>query len=409
MIDTKKIRQDFPMFKNYPEMQGHRFCYLDNAATTFKPYSVIKAGDDYYNFFTANSHRGDYDLAHTVDVRYQEAREKVAKFINVKPEEVAFTSGDSMSMNMIAYGLSKFLKEGDEILLSEAEHASNVLPWFAICGHTKAHVSYIPLTKEGRLTAENLEKSITSHTKIISLAQVTNVLGYTIDCKELALIAHKHHCYFVVDGAQSVPHMKIDVKDMDCDFLAFSGHKMVGPTGIGIMYGKYDILMQIDPLMTGGGMNSRFETCGNVTYQIPPIKFEAGTQNLAGAVGLGAACDYLTEVGLDNIREHETKLRKMMIEGLQKLDNIIIYNPNADSGIVTFNVKGVFAQDAASLLNSKGVAVRSGQHCAKILMDFLKTDATVRASLYLYNDEDDVRQFIEACKKGGDFLDAYFN
>jgi cysteine desulfurase/selenocysteine lyase len=409
MIDTKKIRQDFPMFKNYPLMQGKRFCYLDNAATTFKPYSVIKAGDAYYESFTANSNRGDYDLAHTVDVEYEKARETVARFINAKPQEVAFTSGDSMSMNMIAYGLSKFLNEGDEVLLSEAEHASNVLPWFAVCAQKKAHVSYVPLTQEGRLTSENLEKSINSHTKIVSLAHVTNVLGFTLDVKALAAIAHKHHCYFVVDGAQSVPHLVTDVKDIDCDFLAFSGHKMLGPTGIGVLYGKYELLEKIDPLLTGGGMNSRFQTCGNVTYQIPPAKFEAGTQNLSGAIGLAAACDYLTKIGLDNIREHETYLRNKIIEGLEGLDNIIIYNKNADSGIITFNVKNVFAQDAASLLNSKGVAVRSGQHCAKILTDFLKTDATIRASLYLYNDDEDAEQFVAACKNGGDFLDAYFN
>ncbi len=409
MIDTKKIREDFPMFKNYPTMQGKRFCYLDNAATTFKPYDVIKAGDYYYENITANSHRGDYDLAHTVDMKYEEARQEVAKFINAKPEEVVFTSGASMSLNMIAYGLSKFLNEGDEILLSEAEHASNVLPWFAVSAMKKAHVSYVPLDKEGKLTPENLEKSITSKTKIISLAHVTNVLGFTIDVKTLGAIAHKHHCYFVVDGAQSVPHMKIDVKDMDCDFMGFSGHKLCGPTGIGVMYGKYEILKEIDPLLTGGGMNSRFETCGNVTYQIPPIKFEAGTQNLAGALGLAAACKYLSNIGLDNIREHELYLRNRIINGLEKLDNVIIYNKDADSGIITFNVKGVFAQDEASLLNSKGVAVRSGQHCAKILMDFLHVNATVRASLYLYNDEEDADQFVNAIKEGGSFLDAYFN
>jgi cysteine desulfurase/selenocysteine lyase len=409
MLDVKKIRDDFPMFKNYQTMQSKRFCYLDNAATTFKPYSVIKAGDEYYEDFTANSHRGDYDLAHEVDVRYEAARARVAKFIGAKTEEVAFTSGASMSLNMIAYGLSKFLNEGDEVLLSEAEHASNVLPWFAVCAQKKAHVTYVPLTKDGIITAENLEKSITPHTKVVSLAHVTNVLGYVVDVKAFAAIAHKHHCYFVVDGAQSVPHMKIDVKDLDCDFLGFSGHKMLGPTGIGVLYGKYELLKQIDPLLTGGGMNSRFETCGNVTYQIPPVKFEAGTQNIAGALGLAAACDYLDGIGLNEIRAHEAALRAEMIEGLKKLDNVIIYNEKADSGIVTFNIKGVFAQDAASLLNSKGVAVRSGQHCAKILMDFLKTDATVRASLYLYNDEEDIKQFVDACSHGGEFLDAFFN
>lgn len=409
MIDTKKIRADFPMFKNYPTMQGKRFCYLDNAATAFKPYSVIQAGDYYYENMTANSHRGDYDLAHLVDVKYEEARKTVADFIGAKPEETVFTSGASMSLNMIAFGLSKFLNEGDEILLSEAEHASNVLPWFSVAGMKKAHVIYVPLTKEGIVTPENLDKAITPRTKIVSLAHVTNVLGYTLDIKTLGQIAHKHHCYFVVDGAQSVPHMKVDVKDLDCDFMGFSGHKLCGPTGIGVMYGKYELLKQIDPLLTGGGMNSRFETCGNVTYQIPPIKFEAGTQNLAGALGLAAACKYLSSIGLDNIREHEYKLRRFIIDELEHDDNVIIYNKEADSGIITFNYKGVFAQDEASLLNSKGVAVRSGQHCAKILMDFLHVNATVRASLYLYNDQEDAEQFVKAVKEGGNFLDAFFN
>ena len=221
-------------------------------------------------------------------------------------------------------------------------------------------------------------------------------------------MAHKHGALIVVDGAQSVPHMKVDVKDLDIDFLCFSGHKMCGPTGIGVLYGKYELLMKLDPLLSGGGMNTRFETCGNVTYQIPPVKFEAGTQNIAGALGLAQACRYLSRIGMDNIEEHELRLRKRMIEGLKKLDNVILYNENADTGIVTFNIKDVFAQDAATLLNSKGVAVRSGQHCAKILMDFLKTEATIRASLYFYNDEEDVDQFLDAVSKGGNFLDAFF-
>lgn len=408
MIDVKKIREDFPMFENYKTMQNHRFVYLDNAATSFKPYEVIKASDDYYTSFTANSHRGDYDLAHFVDVKYEEAREEVARFINAEAKEVAFTSGASMSLNTVAYGLHNYLKEGDEILITEAEHASNVLPWFSIAKMTKAVIKYIPLTTEGRLTKENLEKVINSRTKVVSVAQVTNVLGYVVDVKELAKVAHKHGALIVVDGAQSVPHMKVDVKDLDIDFLCFSGHKMCGPTGIGVLYGKYELLMKLDPLLSGGGMNTRFETCGNVTYQIPPVKFEAGTQNIAGALGLAQACRYLSRIGMDNIEEHELRLRKRMIEGLKKLDNVILYNENADTGIVTFNIKDVFAQDAATLLNSKGVAVRSGQHCAKILMDFLKTEATIRASLYFYNDEEDVDQFIDAVSKGGNFLDAFF-
>ncbi len=408
MLDPYKIRKDFPMFDNCPTMQGHPLVYLDNAATTFKPQCVIDAISEYYSSYTANSHRGDYDLAHKVDVKYEEARNIVAKFINAEPNEVAFTSGTSMSMNMIAYGLAELLDEGDEILLSEAEHASNVLPWFKIAEIKHCTIGYIPLTEDGRMTAENLKNSITPKTKVISLAQVTNVLGYTVDVKELAKIAHEHNALFIVDGAQSVPHMKVDVKDIDCDFLAFSGHKICGPTGIGVMYGKYELLKKISPLLSGGGMNTRFETCGNVSLQIPPLKFEAGTQNIAGAIGLARAIQYVESIGLDNIREYEAKLRKRAIDGLKKIPGIKIYNPDADSGIITFNIDGVFAQDAASLFNSYGVCVRSGQHCAKILMNFLKTTATLRASIYFYNTDEDIDAFLEACRHGGDFLDAFF-
>jgi len=412
MIDIKKIRKDFPMYQNVPTMSNHPLVYLDNAATTFKPQQVIDAADEYYKFFCANSHRGDYEIAHTVDVKYEAARARVAKFINAETNEIAFTAGASMSLNSIAYGLAPILKENDEILLSEAEHASNVLPWFSVAEQRHAKITYINLTSEGRLTLENLKKAITPRTKIISLAQVTNVLGYVVDVKSFAKVAHEHGCLFVVDGAQSVPHMKVDVKDLDCDFLAFSGHKMLGPTGIGVMYGKYELLKKMKPLMSGGGMSSRFDTCGDVAYRIPPIKFEAGTQNLSGALGLAAACDYLDSIGMDNIRNHENELRKLMITGLKKLPNVKIYNEKAESGIVTFNIDKVFAQDAASYLSYKGIAVRSGNHCAQILLSFLGADATVRASLYLYNTKEDVQQFVEACAscgEGGNFLDAFFN
>ena len=408
MLDVKKIREDFPMFKNYPTMQKHRFCYLDNAATTFKPVSVIKGEEEYYEKLCGNSHRGDYDLAHDVDVMYASCRKTVADFINAQDIEISFTSGASMSLNTIAYGLSKFLEPGDEILLSEAEHASNVLPWFAIAHQKGCHVTYVPL-ENGRVTIDNFKKALTKKTKIVSLAQVTNVLGYIVDVKSLAKTAHEHGAYFVVDAAQSAPHMKIDVKDLDCDFMAFSAHKMCGPTGIGVMYGKYDLLKQMDPLLTGGGMNTRFDTCGDVLYQLPPLKFEAGTQNLAGALGFKKAVEYLNEIGLDNIQEHEAKMRKRIIDGLKDIDDVIIYNPDAESGIITFNFKGVFAQDGASLLNSKGVCCRSGNHCAKVLLNYLGTDATIRCSLYFYNDEEDCDQFVEACHHGKEFLDAYFN
>lgn len=407
MIDYQKCLKDFPILNK--TMQNHRLVYLDNAATTFKPTAVLDSIKDYYENYCANTHRGDYDIAHIADVKYDEARQIVADFIGADKSEVVFTAGASMSLNMIAYGYAKFLQSGDEILITEAEHASNVLPWFTIAKEKGCIVRYIPLTKEGRLTIENVKKAMTDKVKVIAVAQVTNVLGFTVDIKSIAKIAHEHGAILVCDGAQSIPHFKVDVKDLDCDFLAFSGHKMCGPTGIGVMYGKFNILKEMEPLMSGGGMNARFNMCGEVSLLLPPAKFEAGTQNIEGAIGLASAIKYLESIGMDNIENHEKELRKYAVSKLKQLDNVILYNENAESGIITFNIKDVFAQDAATYFNSKGICVRSGQHCAKILIDFLGTVATVRASIYFYNTFEDIDALVEACKKAGDFLDAYFN
>ncbi len=411
MFDVNKIRKDFPMFNEYAfGKNGKKTVYLDNAATTFKPYSVIEACDKYYKEESVNAHRGDYDLAYKVDTKVDEVREKIAKFINAKKIEVVFTSGCSMSMNLIAFGYGfKFLKSDDEILLTEAEHASNVLPWFKVSELTGAKIRYIPLTKEGKLTPENLKKVMNEHVKVVSVAQVTNVLGFKNDIKELSKIAHEYGALLVCDAAQSAPHMKIDVKDLDCDFLCASAHKMCGPTGIGLLYGKYELLKKVDPFMTGGGDNARFDMCGNVAYLEPPAKFEAGTMNLAGIYGFGAAIDYLNSIGMDNIERYEAELHDYAISKLKTIKDLIIYNETADSGIITLNYKGVFAQDEASYLNSKGICVRSGEHCAKLLKDVLKTPATVRVSLYFYNTKEDIDALYEALKNGGNFLDAYFN
>lgn len=407
MIDYEKIARDFPML--HRQVEGKRLVFLDSASTTFKPCQVIDAVNEYLTHCTANSHRGDYQTAYEVDVTVEETRKTVAKFINASSDEVVFTSGTSMSINLVAYGYGiKYLKEGDEILITQAEHASNVLPWFKVAETTGAHIGYIPLDEEGRLTPENLRKVISHKTKIVAVAHVTNVLGYLIDLKEITKIAHEFGALVIVDGAQSVPHFKTDVKDLDIDFLSFSGHKMLGPTGIGVLFGKYELLQNMDPLMMGGGMNARFDMCGDVDLLLPPMKFEAGTLNLEGIFGLKAAIEYLEEIGLDNIEAYESELRAYAISKLKELDNVIIYNEKAEAGIITLNLKDVFAQDAATFFNSQGIAVRSGQHCAKILTDFLKTHATIRMSMYFYNTKEDVDRFVEACKKGGNFLDAYF-
>lgn len=409
MIDVEKIRQDFPMLRNKIKMQNKNLVFLDNASTTFKPDLVIKEISEYYSSQTSNSHRGDYDLCFNIDKKILEAREIVAKFINADSKEIIFTSGATNSINLIALGYAlKFLKKDDEILISEAEHASNVLPWFNIKEKIGCKISFIPLDKEGRLTVENVEKSISKNTKIIAIAQVSNVLGYLVDIKSICAIAHKHNIIVACDGAQSVPHMGVDVKDLDVDFLSFSAHKMCGPTGVGALYGKYELLEKMDSVFLGGGMNVTFSSDTSFELLTTPTKFESGTLNIEGILGFKAAIQFIEKIGIQNIRNYEKELRKYAIEELKKVPNIIIYNENAESGIITFNIKGVFAQDEATYLNYKGIAVRSGQHCAKMLPQFLNEHATIRVSLYFYNNKEEIDYLCQCLKKGGDFLDAYF-
>lgn len=409
-LDPKQIRKDFPRYNDHDSLyEGMPLVFLDNSATTFKPYSVIEAENDYYKNFTANTRRGDYSLAHQADRAFDNARKTIARFINSDFEETCFTSGDTRGRNEIAYGLLSLLNPGDEILISPEEHASNVLPWFNVAKLTKAVIKYVPLDDHGRLTVENFKKSLSNKTKVVSLASVSNVMGYSLPVKEFASLAHSVGAIYVDDAAQSAPHRKIDVKDSDVDFLAFSGHKMCGPTGIGILYGKKKRLEKISPVLYGGERNARFNSKGDVSLDDFPYRREAGTQNVAGALGLAKACEYVSSVGFDAIHEHERKLRKLAIKGLKENGNAILYNEDADSGIITFNIKDVFPQDVATYLSSKGVFVRSGQHCAKILPEILNVPGTVRASLYRYNTEDDIQAFIKACSTAEDFLDAFFH
>ncbi len=410
MIDLKKVRADFPMLRKLPKMQGYDLAWLDNSSTTFKPDSVIAAMNRYYTEETANSHRGDYDLCYQMDQEVLASRKAVANFIHAETKEIVFTSGATGSLNLVAFGYAlKYLKKGDEILLSEAEHASNVLPWFKIAEMTGATIKYVALNEDGRITPEAVEEAMNEHTKFVSFAHVGNVLGYLLDAKKIAGIVHSHGAIFCLDGAQSAPHTKIDVKELDVDFLAFSGHKMVGPTGIGVLYGKFELLEKMDTFMTGGGMNVKFDLDGSESFLEPPLRFEAGTQNLAGIIGLHAAVDYLQSIGMDEIAKRERELKAYAVKKLLETGNVEIYNPDSESGIVTFNIKGVFAQDAATYLNSLGIACRSGNHCAKMLYHKLKTPATVRASFYFYTSEDEIDRLVEAVKKGGNYLDAYFN
>jgi cysteine desulfurase/selenocysteine lyase len=331
---------------------------------------------------------------------YDGTRRTIAELIHCDPREVVFTAGASASLNQIAYGVGKaFLKAGDTVLLTEAEHASNLLPWFRMQDEDGIKIEYIPLNKEGLADPADVRRMMHPGVKVISMAQVTNVLGTVQPIREITKIAHEAGALMIVDGAQSVPHMRVDVKDLDIDFLGFSAHKMCGPSGVGVLYGKYDLLQKIPPLNLGGGSNARFEACGSLLLKDAPDKFEAGTPNIEGVLGLNAAASYLMSIGLDNIHDYELSLRKYFVEGLQKLGNIQLFNPTMQSGIVTFNGRDVFAQDAASYLASQNIAVRSGNHCAKILHEIIGTDATVRASLYFYNTKEEVDQAVAACSR----------
>lgn len=398
MFDVKKIRQDFPMLVKADKSE-HPVAYLDNAATTFKPQSVVDAVVRYYTEESVNIHRGDYDLSYQVSDEYEKARATIARFLNADEKEVVFTSGASASLNLVAYGWGQtFLKKGDVILSSEAEHASNILPWMKAAEETGAVIEYIELTDEGELTVENFKKAIHDKVKVVAIAHITNVLGFVAPIKEIAKIAHEYGALVSVDGAQSVPHIKSDVKDWDIDFLAFSAHKMCGPTGVGILYGKYHLLEEMKPFMLGGGSNARFDICGNIQLKNAPFKFEAGTPAIEAVLGFKAAVEYLESVGMDNIEKAEHELRVYLVNELSKMDHVIIYNPHAATGIVTINVKDIFAQDVAVYLNSKGIAVRAGNHCAKILVELIKTGETVRISLNFYNTKEEVDRVIDALK-----------
>ncbi|MBQ6653907.1 MAG: cysteine desulfurase [Erysipelotrichaceae bacterium] len=393
MFDVSKIRNDFPMLRREKEL-----IYLDNSATAFKPQSVIDAEKAYYTDFSANIHRGDYELSYRADQAYDGARKTLADFIHADTDEIIFTSGTTQGLNMAAYGLEKLIGEGDVILSTLAEHASNILPWFRLAERTGARVEFIPLEKDGHLSVENFRRALHERVRIVAVAQVTNVLGHCADIKEITRLAHEKGAVVVVDGAQSVPHKKVDVRDLDCDLLAFSGHKMCGPTGIGVLYGKMEILEKLEPMLLGGGANKRFSSHGDLILSRIPERFEAGTVPIAQAVGLAEAARYLQSLGMDSIEAYERELKQYLSGKLKELDNIEFYNPGSEAAICSFNVKGVFAQDAGTYLSSHNIAVRSGNHCAKMLVEHLGVDATVRASMYFYNTREEADRLVEVLK-----------
>ena len=392
MIDVQAIRRDFPMFRAHPEL-----VYFDNGATTFKPQCVIDAVTAYYTEHTSNVHRGDYAIAAMNDRLYDGARASFAQLLNCAPKEIVFTHNASASMNQIAYGLSgTFLKQGDVILTTEAEHASDLLPWFRLQEENGIEIRYLPLDQEANLDLAKAEACFDERVKAVAVAMVTNVLGSILPVKELGQLAHRYGALFIVDGAQAVPHLPVDVQELDIDFLSFSAHKMCGPNGVGILYGKYDLLEQLKPVFMGGDMNARFQKAGTYELKHAPGKFEAGTPNIEGVIGAAAACDYIRAIGLDEIHAYEKELRAYALEKLSAVDHLEIYNPDNVYGPIAFNARGVFSQDAAGYLASRNIAVRSGNHCAKILHEILGTDSTIRASFYFYNTKEEVDRFAEA-------------
>lgn len=386
-------REDFPMLFN-------NIIYFDNGATTFKPKQVLKKISDYYTEYTANAHRGDYHISLKVDTEYELARNTVQEFINAKDRsEIVFTSGSTESLNYIATGFfGNYLEAGDEILITKAEHASNVLPWFRLAKQLDVLVNFIDLDDNHYVTVDNVLKAITPRTQVISLAQITNVIGDIRPIKEICKIAHERGIFVVVDAAQSAPHIKIDVQDLDCDFLAFSGHKLCGPTGVGVLYGKKELLENMEPVNLGGGMNESFDTVNDVYLKSLPTRLEAGTPNIEGVLGLGEAINYLNSIGMDKIHEYEMALRKYLIEKLIDIKHIDIINMEADSGIVAFNVDGVFSQDVAVYLDKYNICLRAGNHCAKILKDEVGVKNTCRISLYFYNTYEEIDRLVELLK-----------
>lgn len=383
-------REDFPMLKN-------DIIYLDNGATAFKPAVLAQSISEYYNQYSANAHRGDYDISLKVDSMYEGTREKVQKFIHAeKLEEIVFTSGTTDSLNKIIFGYFRYyLQKGDEVLITKSEHASNVLPWFELADELGIVIQYIELDEHKKVTMENVKRAITPKTKVISIAHITNVVGDIRPIQEICTCAHQMGILVLVDGAQSVPHMKIDVQELGIDFLTFSAHKMYGPTGVGVLYGKKELLNQIHPIEFGGGMNSSFSSDGMRIYDELPHLLEPGTPNIAGVIGLGRIIDYLEEIGMNRIQSYEQQLHTYAVNELKKVPNIILYNEYSESGIIAMNIKDIFAQDLAIYLNRYKICVRAGNHCAKILKDELGIKNTCRISLAMYNTKEEIDRLVE--------------
>ena len=405
-LDAYKIRQDFAILDQV--VNDEPLVYLDNAATTQKPQVVLDALMTYYHEDNANVHRGVHTLAERATAAYEASREKLRQFINAKStKEVLFTRGTTTGLNWVGRFAEQVLEPGDEVLISIMEHHSNIIPWQEACKKTGAKLVYAYL-KDGQLDMEDLANKITEKTKFVSLAQVSNVLGCINPVKEIAKLAHQVGAYMVVDGAQSAPHMAIDVQDLDCDFFTLSGHKMLGPTGIGVLYGKEEILNQMNPIEFGGEMID-FVYEQEATWKELPWKFEAGTPNIAGAIALGAAVDYLSALGMENVHAYEQELVDYVLPKLHEIEGLTVYgpeNPSQHAGVIAFNIDGLHPHDVATALDYEGVAVRAGHHCAQPLINYIGISSAARASFYIYNTKEDCDKLVEAILATKEFFNG---
>lgn len=408
-MNAKELRKYFPIL--HQEVNGHPLVYLDNGATSQKPIQVIEAIDAYYKEVNSNVHRGVHTLGSRATDKFEEAREKVRAFVNARETaEIVFTRGTTTAVNTIAYGYARAtLKPGDEIVTTVVEHHSNFIPWQQAAKATGATFKFIPLAEDGTITLDAVRETITDNTKIVAIHHISNVLGDTTPIKEIAQIAHQHGAVLFVDGAQGAPHTKVNVQDLDCDFYTFSAHKMCGPTGIGVLYGKRELLEKTEPMEFGGEMIDFVELYDS-TWKELPWKFEGGTPIIAGAIGLGAAIDFLQEIGMEEIERHEKKLVAYAMEQMLEMDGVSVYGPKKDrSSLITFNLSKVHPHDLATVLDSHGIAIRAGHHCAQPLMRWLNVTASARASFYLYNTEEEVDVFLSGLKKAKEFFGNVFS
>ena len=404
-MNLGEIKKDFPILEN------RKIAYLDSGATTQKPVQVINSINEFYEKYNANPHRGAYSLSIEATEAYEDIRTKIAKFINAKHrEEVIFSKNATESLNLIAYSYGmENLKKDDEIVISIMEHHSNLVPWQKVAKVTGSKLNYMYMNDEFELSDEEIESKITDKTKIVGITHVSNVLGTINNVKKIIKYAHKKGAIVIVDASQSIPHMRIDVQDLDADFLVFSGHKMLAPLGIGVLYGKKELLNKMSPFLMGGDM-IEYVYEQETTFAPLPNKFEAGTQNVEGVIGLGAAIDYIENIGYDNIQKIENAVLEYARQELSKLDYLTLYlSPNKEnhSGVISFNIKGVHPHDVASILDSVGVCVRSGNHCAQPLMRYLGIDSTCRASFYFYNTKEDVDKLVDGLNKAYDMFKKY--